>query len=76
VRIALVGPARPEHGGAARHTTELASEVPIVIARMPPVSKDISAERATDRAPGDPRAGVRPPDPGPYWSAYLRAVLP
>jgi len=22
------------------------------------------------------RAGVRPPDPGPYWSAYLRAVLP
>lgn len=22
------------------------------------------------------RAGVRPPDPEPYWSAYLRAVLP
>ena len=38
----------------AAQARALAPEVPIVIARMPPVSKDISAERATDRAPGYP----------------------
>ena len=36
----------------AAQARALAADVPIVIARMPPVLHDISAERAADRAPG------------------------
>jgi glycosyltransferase involved in cell wall biosynthesis len=58
----------------AAQARALAPEVPIVIARMPPhlpaatpVLKDHLAERSVDLAPG-------PPDPEPYWSAYLHAL--
>jgi hypothetical protein len=58
----------------AAQARALAPEVPIVIARMPPhlpaatpVFKDHLAERSVDLAPG-------PPDPEPYWSAYLHAL--
>ena len=45
----------------AAQARALAPEVPIVIARMPP-----HLPAAT--------SGVRPPDPEPYWSAYLHAL--
>jgi Glycosyltransferase Family 4 len=45
----------------AAQARALAPEVPIVIARMPP--------HLPAAAPG-----VRPPDPEPYWSAYLHAL--
>ena len=45
----------------AAQARALAPEVPIVIARMPP-----HLPAATP--------GVRPPDPEPYWSAYLHAL--
>ena len=45
----------------AAQARTLAPEVPIVIARMPP--------HLPAAAPG-----VRPPDPEPYWSAYLHAL--
>jgi len=46
----------------AAQARTLAPEVPIVIARMPPQTARLL------------RAGVRPPDPEPYWSAYLHAL--
>jgi hypothetical protein len=45
----------------AAQARALAPEVPIVIARMPPHLPPVPA-------------GVRPPDPGLYWSAYLHAL--
>jgi hypothetical protein len=45
----------------ASQARALAPEVPIVIARMPPHLPPVPA-------------GVRPPDPGLYWSAYLHAL--
>jgi len=45
----------------AARARALAPEVPIVIARMPPHLPPVPA-------------GVRPPDPGLYWSAYLHAL--
>jgi hypothetical protein len=53
----------------AAQARALAPEVPIVIARMPPHLPAATPLLSL-------RAGVRPPDPEPYWSAYLRAVLP
>jgi Glycosyltransferase Family 4 len=47
----------------AAQARALAAEVPIVIARMPPHLPSV--------APGH---GVRPPDPEPYWLAYLHAL--
>ena len=47
----------------AAQARALAAEVPIVIARMPPHLPSL--------APGP---GVRPPDPEPYWLAYLHAL--
>jgi Glycosyltransferase Family 4 len=49
----------------AAQARALAPEVPIVIARMPPHLA--AAARLL-------RAGVRPPDSEPYWSAYLHAL--
>jgi glycosyltransferase involved in cell wall biosynthesis len=45
----------------AAQARALAPEVPIVIARMPPHLPPVPA-------------GVRPPDPELYWSAYLHAL--
>jgi hypothetical protein len=48
---------------------ELACDVPIVIARIPPPRQDHLAERAMVPAPRHPD-----PDPEPYWAAYLHAL--
>jgi glycosyltransferase involved in cell wall biosynthesis len=50
----------------AAQARELASDVPIVIARMPP---DIAAAAPPVPAPRHPD-----PDPEPYWAAYLQAL--
>ena len=47
----------------AAQVRALATEVPIVIARMPPHPPSAPAEY-----------GGRPPDPDPYWLAYLHAL--
>jgi hypothetical protein len=79
VRIALIGPAQPDQGGAARHTTELAYR----LARADTVIVHSAAQAAQARALAPevpiviarmPPHGVRPPDPEPYWSAYLHAL--
>jgi hypothetical protein len=86
--LARVGTVIVHSAAQAAQARALASEVPIVIARMPPhlpaatpVSQDLLAERSVDLAPGHPKTrppffgAVRPVDPEPYWAAYLRAVL-
>jgi glycosyltransferase involved in cell wall biosynthesis len=118
VRIALIGPAHPDQGGGARHTTELARRLAAVghnviieswrtpgpqlqegkpyprtyrrLARHRPDSwiavgrrlrsdvEDLARALNEIAVPATARwlrAGVRPVDPEPYWSAYLRAVL-
>jgi Glycosyltransferase Family 4 len=48
---------------------ELATDVPIVVARIPPPREDHLAERAVVPAPRNPDPG-----PEPTWAAYLQAL--
>jgi len=61
VRIALIGPARPDQGGAARHTTELAY-------RLAAAGHNVIIE--SWRAPGP--AASDPADGDPYPRTYRR----
>jgi glycosyltransferase involved in cell wall biosynthesis len=63
VRIALIGPAYPDRGGGARHTTELAH-------RLAAAGHNVIIEswRARDRPDGDPD----PPGGDPYPRTYRR----
>ena len=73
ILLARVGTVIVHSAAQAAHARTLAPEVPIVIARMPPVPtvvpEDISAERSVDLAPGHPKTrllffGVVRPDQG------------
>lgn len=71
MRIALIGPAHPDHGGAARHTTELAYRLAaaghnvIIESWRPP------GPAAPDPAASDPAASS-PADGDPYPRTYRR----
>jgi hypothetical protein len=66
VRIALIGPAHPDHGAAARHTTELAY-------RLTAAGHNVVIEswRAPGSAASDPPASG-PADGDPYPRTYRR----
>ena len=66
MRIALIGPARPDQGGAARHTTELAY-------RLAAAGHNVIIE--SWRAPGPAASGPAASDPAdgdPYPRTYRR----
>jgi glycosyltransferase involved in cell wall biosynthesis len=56
----------------AAQARELARDVPIVVARIPPHPEDHLAERSVVPAPRNPES--RFPGPEPTWAAYLQAL--
>jgi hypothetical protein len=68
VRIALVGPARPDQGGAARHSTELAYRLAAAGHNVVIESWRVSGPAASSPAASDPADG------DPYPRTYRRLV--
>jgi hypothetical protein len=70
VRIALIGPAHPDHGGAARHTTELAYRLTAAGHNVVIESWRAPGSAASGPAAGPPASG--PADGDPYPRTYRR----
>jgi glycosyltransferase involved in cell wall biosynthesis len=76
VRIALIGPARPDQGGAARHTTELAYRLTAAGHNVIIESWRAAGPAASDTGPSGPAisgpAASDPADGDPYPRTYRR----
>jgi hypothetical protein len=71
VRIALIGPAHPDQGGAARHTTELAYRLAAAGHNVIIESWRAAGRAASDTAASGPAASD-PADGDPYPRTYRR----